>query len=353
MMNTERTLRLARVLSGVDRESAHYDLGLRQKLPFNKRGVSLARYRGRKDVFVSFTSIPKLGINPGTQYNTPVGVYSYPLSYILGSYNMDSGVFDVPFAGDQPYAIAFEVSGIDRALVFDRKDSNQARKAKNLLNGDNDEELFGTQDISRIRQKIDLIDWFVSKTITELPTKHPSYMKFEERQEFLDWHNEWLDRLQKETGLDLQTDEVAKAVLNSGYLDLDILWQATIDTSEGKARGLDKGIIESAVMEVVTKKRVAEKVTFPFEEEIKKLQGHRTFNYLEIKAKVIEERLSCDQGFVWNMTRHLSGFSNTRWTGLLRRLGFIGAIDHGTETIHPNEPTQAVFSILDLSGFLN
>ena len=39
------------------------------------QGKDLNRYG------VSMTSIPKLGINPGSNYNTPVGIYFYPAEF--------------------------------------------------------------------------------------------------------------------------------------------------------------------------------------------------------------------------------------------------------------------------------
>ena len=37
--------------------------------------VNLEKYENRKNVFVSFTQINKLGINPTSNYNTPIGIY--------------------------------------------------------------------------------------------------------------------------------------------------------------------------------------------------------------------------------------------------------------------------------------
>lgn len=51
------------------------------------------------DYYVSFTKIDKVGINPLTTYNTPVGVYTYPLTYIMGFRSFE----DLPFAGDSKF----------------------------------------------------------------------------------------------------------------------------------------------------------------------------------------------------------------------------------------------------------
>ena len=49
------------------------------------------KYKDDPDVYISFTEIDKIGINPQSQYNTPVGIYTYPLKefyqkYIVADY---------------------------------------------------------------------------------------------------------------------------------------------------------------------------------------------------------------------------------------------------------------------------
>jgi len=55
------------------------------------------------NLVVSYTSINKIGINPKSQYKTPLGIYFYPLKYVI---DMNLGV---PFAGDQPYLNVCEI----------------------------------------------------------------------------------------------------------------------------------------------------------------------------------------------------------------------------------------------------
>lgn len=49
------------------------------------------------DMYVSFTEIDKLGINPQSSYNTPIGIYTYPMKYVLKHRTSR----DLPFAGDR------------------------------------------------------------------------------------------------------------------------------------------------------------------------------------------------------------------------------------------------------------
>lgn len=70
-------------------------------------GMSLPSWRDRLDSyvdmpdhFVTFSTIPKLGVNPINAYGTPTGIYAYPLSSKIESH--------VTFAKDRPYAIVFK-----------------------------------------------------------------------------------------------------------------------------------------------------------------------------------------------------------------------------------------------------
>lgn len=64
---------------------------------------------GHKNLFVSFTGLEKLGINPRSYYNTPLGIYAYPAEYIIKTTGSKFGMNDLPFAGDQPWANIFRV----------------------------------------------------------------------------------------------------------------------------------------------------------------------------------------------------------------------------------------------------
>lgn len=54
-------------------------------------------YKNRDDIYFSFTHIFKIGINPKTKWNTPVGIYTYPT-------NMTS---PIPFFGTMPNFVWF------------------------------------------------------------------------------------------------------------------------------------------------------------------------------------------------------------------------------------------------------
>lgn len=66
---------------------------------------------GTKNLFVSFTEIDKLGINPGSQWGTPIGIYAYPAEYVVKIAGTDLSMRSLPFAGVQPYANVFKATG--------------------------------------------------------------------------------------------------------------------------------------------------------------------------------------------------------------------------------------------------
>ena len=51
------------------------------------------------DIFISFRTMERIGINPKSEYDTPIGVYAYPLQKV---WDEDTGTVDVPFAGENP-----------------------------------------------------------------------------------------------------------------------------------------------------------------------------------------------------------------------------------------------------------
>jgi hypothetical protein len=65
-----------------------------------------------KNLFVSFVAVPKLGINPRSKFNTPLGIYAYPAGYVIIRADDHKEMrHSLPYAGDQPYAAVFSAGG--------------------------------------------------------------------------------------------------------------------------------------------------------------------------------------------------------------------------------------------------
>lgn len=66
---------------------------------------------GIPNLFVSFTSVDKLGINPKSSYKTPYGIYSYPAEYVANEVGYKKEMSALPFAGQQPFVNIFQANG--------------------------------------------------------------------------------------------------------------------------------------------------------------------------------------------------------------------------------------------------
>jgi hypothetical protein len=76
----------------------------------------------------------KIGINPHSQYNTPTGIYTYPLAEAWRKYaDFSKKVFDVPFAGHQPMIYVLESKG-KLLELFNYNSANYDKDIVNLRN---------------------------------------------------------------------------------------------------------------------------------------------------------------------------------------------------------------------------
>jgi hypothetical protein len=68
----------------------------------------LEKYSNDPDVYISFTEIHKLGINPQSKYDTPLGIYAYPLKIMWNDISQSKRTINVPFAGNNPHIWVFK-----------------------------------------------------------------------------------------------------------------------------------------------------------------------------------------------------------------------------------------------------
>jgi hypothetical protein len=98
---------------------------------------------GFKNLFVSFTDLPKLGINPSSRYHTPIGIYAYPAEYVIYKTTQYSNISStmamtaLPFAGGKDWANIFRArSGaniIDLGKFTEAQYNEYCDKLKALL----------------------------------------------------------------------------------------------------------------------------------------------------------------------------------------------------------------------------
>lgn len=64
-----------------------------------------------KHAYISFTEIDKLGINPKSGYDTPLGIYAYPVDYVQEETEDGRWMRALPFAGKSEFATLFRSNG--------------------------------------------------------------------------------------------------------------------------------------------------------------------------------------------------------------------------------------------------
>jgi len=145
---------------------------LTERAKWRERGVRLQRptetvaeYIGQDFHYLSFTALKKLGLNPSTQWATPLGIYAYPLgdewfkgawAKSLAGANGEKG--GIPFATEQPYIQLFRAKASRNVVVVGKSGNaieNDALVAKATR------ELMQTMPdaVERAREVIDMRGW--------------------------------------------------------------------------------------------------------------------------------------------------------------------------------------------------
>ncbi len=116
-------------------------------------GINLIKRYFQDEYFVSFTKLNKVGINPQSRYNTPLGIYAYQLDdpTIQGEIITNT----VKFAGGQPYMNVLRINS-DKVLQLRDMTAEDCREmnsritdyAVNLIGGDDPD--FKSKYISQV-----------------------------------------------------------------------------------------------------------------------------------------------------------------------------------------------------------
>lgn len=97
---------------------------------------SLKPYSDKENYYISFTEIDKIGINPRSKYDTPLGIYTYPIKQIWKEYEIDKykrlkGA--IPFAGGSPYIWVIKPKSNKNVLHMDTYTDEQYQRDKYRL----------------------------------------------------------------------------------------------------------------------------------------------------------------------------------------------------------------------------
>ena len=136
-------------------------IGLLEDIPVGIKNEELwldylrNNFKNPKQLFVTFVSVDKVGLNPKSQYDTPIGVYTYPLEYVFDEE-------DVPFRGD------------------DSEKSSKIKVLKQLSNKVLSNDLGDSEYQSKIKQGRNISHHFLSVSLinSRFLRKPSSYLPF-------------------------------------------------------------------------------------------------------------------------------------------------------------------------------
>ena len=89
---------------------------------------ALLPYKDDDNAFIHFTNLNKLGVNPLSGFETPVGVYAYPLKQVWNLYKVDKAksLSVLPFGSDRAYIQLFKWNGKGKLVSDLKKDYTSA-----------------------------------------------------------------------------------------------------------------------------------------------------------------------------------------------------------------------------------
>ena len=118
-----------------------------------------------ENLAVTFTRIDKVGLNPRNKWKTPLGIYLYPIDYVIGKQ------MDVPFAGEEPHINVCEFTRPEKILHMTSDINQDGMKLLNVFpkeQVDQASESVGNYDLRSNYSKL----WLVTRKLArEKPTQ--------------------------------------------------------------------------------------------------------------------------------------------------------------------------------------
>lgn len=293
----------------------------------------LEQYKDDKDMYISFTQIDKIGINPQSDYNTPIGIYTYPLREIwkeFDHFGTHGGTIKVPFAGNSPYVWLLKKT---TSKFIDDMYSDYGSK-----DYDN--------DMNKLRKMYKNHEFPMQKVAVDKEIKE----------------------LQKSIDVNIPTKILNANITYNNKIDAIVKTNKEIEIEMKKypkasQSGADMIKVNKKEIEKIEKMKSI--IITKFEAWIESYQKDledlkKEAKYLSNIDNIIDTgtKKSRDNNAVsafWNVTKMVSalqsrGSGTVLWNKLLRQLGYDGFADKsGKGIIHPSEPMQAIF--LTTKGF--
>ena len=129
----------------------------------------LLKYAHNPNVYISLTDLPKLGINPMSRWNTPIGIYCYPLKTVWDVYHFDENksLKELPYVSTAKYIQVFEWNGKGKFIdVDDYSEKDLSNDMKIMF-----------KDISPARYTEEILP-IIEKAFKQANSRHPASRLF-------------------------------------------------------------------------------------------------------------------------------------------------------------------------------
>lgn len=304
----------------------------------------LEKYKDDPDIYISFTDLPKLGINPNNEYNTPTAVYTYPLKQVWRKFKKKKAELGA-FTDGRPYIQVLRQTG--GKFI---EDISKSYTSSDLAKDEDKLRKLYPPDKSSVKR--------LEKSIKE----------FEDGMDTLEKStNEVFDRLSKYTNISEQKSEFDSGMIRMradydkfGLDDFRTRLSLEENSNVGRVlirlRQLNNIFMKEEGFDLTNKKITWAKAT-------RKILFNASSNYREEKINDRSVEWSIEYGkrtaqnktaggMIWNITRLVAngnkdeGGKNAvvHWNKVFRSLGYSGIADKsGAGIIHPAEKFQAIF----------
>lgn len=314
-------------------EAGRYKKEFGQDLPRWKE--ELLKYEQEGGYFVTFGTIPKLGLNPVNEYGTPLGIYSYLLDRNKLS----------PFALNRPYAIVFKPKPEANLLYLNYYSKGDLKRdiSKLIEMGFDQETIDNAQKQAWIPTPGGKL-WNITRVLSgdKSDVVSPSNVQDTSLEGFVLEASPLFETFTK-----LRRQQINKrfnSLLDPGNQNFTTL-KSRILTYQREFNREEKEYLNSkglTMYRLVRPDDISDMVSKFYEYKTTSRSDLKKYlaSLLPFEKQLLKQQLRLPKPRDPSVT---AGNYTFKWNKLFRMLGYDGAIDDCQKIIHENEPCQAVF----------
>lgn len=278
--------------------------------------------------FVHYSDLDKLGINPKSDFNTPLGIYAYPANQFDADTLLNGRV---PFAGNREYLHVFQVKPEYREnIIFVRPDgsTNKDKHFQEYIQNEMAQDESSANKLnSELAKGKQFIQSFLSKFRKEM---NSAFSDPATKQSLLSMIGKDMEKLENILGATKQYNKDWFKLGGSGFgmmRSINFPTFAKQFLGEEAYSSLDKTLQEM----------------YNLLDEGSSSSDDISFYISNKKEDVLNSTFKKTPfGYFWNISRSIvSGMKE--WRSYMVKNGIFGVVDYGAGIIHENEPNQAVF----------